>query len=143
MTVERILQAKGRAVKTAQIADTLVDAARQLKAERIGAVVVVGADGGVEGILSERDIAHAVASHGAKALEMTVGNAMTRAVITCTRTEKIDDVMSKMTGRRIRHLPVIEDGRLCGMVSIGDVVKSKIEDVEAEAAALRGFISGG
>jgi CBS domain-containing protein len=142
MNVETILRAKGRSVATIA-PDTAVEAAlRELAAKSIGALVVSADGSGVAGILSERDIVRALAKHGASLLTMRVSELMTRRVVTCTPDDTVDELMSRMTERRIRHLPVMQDGRLCGMISIGDVVKNRIEEVEFEATSLRSFIVG-
>ena len=147
MTVEGILRGKGRRVITASPDATITEVARILKAElaerRIGAVVVTADGRRVAGILSERDIVHAVADRGPSALSTPIEEIMTREVITCTARDKIHKIMGTISQGHFRHVPVVdEDGLLCGMISIGDVVKSHIEEVEAEAAALKDFIAG-
>ena len=143
MNVAAILSAKGRSVVTARATATLEDIARQLAAKRIGAIVVVGAQGRIEGIVSERDIIRAVAERGTRSLGEPVSSSMTRAVQTCDVADTLDELMSRMTAGRFRHLPVVEDGALVGIVSIGDVVKHHIAEVEMEASALRGYIVAG
>jgi CBS domain-containing protein len=143
MTVEKILRGKGRRVITASPDATITEVARILKAERIGAVVVTADGRHVAGILSERDIVHAVADRGPSVLSTPIEEIMTREVITCTVRDKIHKIMGTISQGHFRHVPVVdEDGLLCGMISIGDVVKSHIEEVEAEAAALKDFIAG-
>jgi CBS domain-containing protein len=122
---------------------TLIEAARKLAAKRIGAVVVTNSDGSVAGIVSERDIIRALATDGAESLDWPVMEIMTRNVLTCQETDTIDRLMSMMTTRRFRHLPVVQDGSLAGIVSIGDVVKHHIAEVELEATAMRDYISAG
>ncbi len=143
MNVDAILRTKGTDVATTRPDATLADVAQVLSEKKIGALVVSADGATVDGIVSERDIVRKIAEHGAAALNMSIGDAMTRDVVTCTRKDSLQDLMSTMSGRRIRHLPVVEDGQLCGMVSIGDVVKLRLEEVESEAEALRGFITGG
>ena len=141
MTVARILATKGRDVVTAQPDLTLREAADLLCHKKIGAVVVAGPAGEVLGILSERDIVRAVSAGGAEALKDQIANHMTTKVISATEDQPIDRTMSVMTESRIRHLPVLRDGRLAGLVSIGDVVKIRIESIETEHRALREYIA--
>ncbi|MBA4227883.1 MAG: inosine-5-monophosphate dehydrogenase [Hyphomonas sp.] len=141
MIIEQILNDKGREVITLRADDTLREAARLLDERRIGAVVTLDADGEIVGVLSERDIVRQFAREGAAALEMNVGNAMTRAVITITAEAPIDQALQLMTDRRIRHLPVVRNNRLTGFVSIGDLVKWKIAETEAEAQAMKSYLS--
>lgn len=143
MNVAAILKAKGRSVVTARPEATLEDISRTLGTKRIGAVVIVGASGRIEGIVSERDIIRVVGERGAAALGEQVGRVMTRSVQTCDVSDTLDELMAQMTTGRFRHLPVVEDGRLAGIVSIGDVVKHHIAEVEMEASALRGYIVAG
>lgn len=141
MNVEHILQAKGHDVLTIEPSRTLVEAARALTERKIGAVIVVGPDASVLGILSERDIVRAVARAGAAALDTPVAQHMTGKVVTCTRQTSINDLMGMMTERKFRHLPVVENGRLCGIISIGDVVKHRVAEIEAETEAMREYIA--
>jgi CBS domain-containing protein len=141
MQVENILQAKGRAVHTVAAHARIADAIRTLNTQRIGAVVVVDEGGDVAGILSERDIVRKMGDDPTAFLNTTVADCMTRSVVTCSPAETVASVMEKMTAHRIRHLPVCEQGELCGIVSIGDVVKGKIEEAEREALALREYIA--
>ncbi len=140
MTVLRILQAKGRDVVTVAPHRTLAEAAALLAQRRIGTVVVAGADGALAGILSERDIVRALAQDGADALDHPVSRHMTAKVVTCRESATVDEVMHVMTNGKFRHVPVMEGGRLVGIVSIGDVVKRKIAEVEAETRAMRDYI---
>ncbi|MFL5226801.1 MAG: CBS domain-containing protein [Microvirga sp.] len=141
MNVEHILMAKGRDVLTIEPSRTLADAARALTEKGIGAVIVGGPDEAVLGILSERDIVRAVARGGASALEHPVSQHMTGKVVTCTRQTTINELMDEMTQRKFRHMPVVENGRLCGIISIGDVVKHRVAEIEAEHQALREYIA--
>ncbi|WP_298967913.1 CBS domain-containing protein [uncultured Methylobacterium sp.] len=141
MTVARILSQKGRTVVTVQPHRTLAEAASLLAEKGIGALVVSDAGQTVMGILSERDIIRAVARHGATALDNPVSRHMTSRVQTCTRETAVDEVMEMMTDGRFRHVPVVEEGRMIGLISIGDVVKTRIEAVEAEHQALREYIA--
>ena len=143
MLVAQILQGKGGEVHAVAQGATLQEAARELTARRVGCVVVLDAEGDIIGILSERDIVREVSRHGPKCLDDTVGSAMSRAVVTAHTEETIDDCLARMTDRRIRHLPVVRDGKMIGLVSIGDLVKFKIEAVEVEAAAMRAYIATG
>jgi signal-transduction protein with cAMP-binding, CBS, and nucleotidyltransferase domain len=141
MTVARILAAKGGDVVTIQPHRTIAEVARVLADRGIGAVIVAGADGDALGIISERDVVRAVARHGAGALNEAVTRYMTVKVATTTRQATVREVMEQMTEGRFRHVPVIENGRLAGVVSIGDVVKSHIEEIETEHRALREYIA--
>jgi CBS domain-containing protein len=140
MTVNSILATKGNAVVTIEPTADLAAAARLLAERRIGAVVVSGLDGRVVGILSERDIVRALAERGAAALEQPVSQVMTRKVATCTEAETIVNIMERMTQGKFRHVPVMEQDRLIGIISIGDVVKYRIGEIESESAALRDYI---
>ena len=141
MYVETILQAKGSQVHTLPETATLAEAVALLNAHNIGALVITGPGNSVAGILSERDIVRQLAGDPAAALARPIGSVMTRAVVTCTRDTLIAAIMDRMTRRRVRHIPVVEDEALVGIVSIGDVVKLKIEEVESEAEALRDYIA--
>jgi CBS domain-containing protein len=141
MTVSAILKQKGHDVVTVDARATLLEACDLLAARRIGAVVVVEGDRQIRGILSERDIVRAVARDGAKGLTAPVDSCMTREVVTCREADTIDRVMQLMTTGRFRHLPVADNGRLIGLISIGDVVKRRIEQVERDAEELRAYIT--
>jgi CBS domain-containing protein len=143
MQVRQILQDKGREVVTVPPEATLSEAASLLANKRIGALVVRGADGGLAGILSERDIVRALAEASVNALAHSVSTHMTREIESCSEGDSIEDLMETMTRRRLRHLPVLDNGCLCGIVSIGDVVKTRIAETVHEAEALRGYISAG
>ena len=140
MTVSRILALKGRDVATIAPHRSVADAVTLLAARRIGAVIVGGDDGAVLGILSERDIVRALAA-GADALLHPVSRYMTAEVVTCAPDMLIVDVMEEMTAGRFRHMPVMEGGRLAGIVSIGDVVKHRLDEMQHETQALRQYIT--
>ena len=140
MTVAAILADKGRDVLTIAAANSLGDAVAILAKRRVGALVVVEDSDRIIGIVSERDIVRAIAG-GAAALDQPVSSVMTKNVMTCSDGETIDSVMSRMTKGRFRHLPVAENGRLTGIISIGDVVKARIEQVEREAEEMRAYIA--
>lgn len=141
MFVDTILQTKGVVVHTLPEKGTLADAVAMLNSHNIGAVVVTDATGAITGILSERDIVRRLGTDAAGTLALRIGDCMTRGVVTCTRETTIADVMERMTRHRIRHMPVTESGALIGIVSIGDVVKHKIEEAEHEAEVLREYIA--
>lgn len=140
MTVKRILDDKGSAVTTCRPQDKISDVAKVLADKKIGAVVITENDA-VRGIVSERDIVRAIARQGEKALGAPASGIMTEDVITCGLQNTNDDVMQIMTGGRFRHVPVVEDGKLAGIISIGDVVKRRIADIEREAAEIREYIT--
>ncbi len=141
MSVASILAEKGRDVQTVAPHHTLAEAARILAARRIGAAVVTGDDGAVVGILSERDIVRAVSESGADGLNEPVSHRMTAKVTTCAEAMSIESAMELMTAGKFRHLPVVENGKLSGIISIGDVVKRHIEKIEAETQAMRDYIA--
>ena len=143
MNVAAILNTKGRSVTTAPADATVEEIARLLSSKRIGAIVIADANGHVEGIVSERDIVKAIGQRGATSLSERVGSIMTRGVTTCSPDESLDNLMSTMTAGRFRHVPVVEDGSLCGIVSIGDAVKHHIAEVELEATALKSYVLTG
>jgi len=140
MTVKAILSQKGNDVLTIDPAATLAAAAKLLAQHRIGAVLITGVDGRLSGILSERDIVRVLAEQGADALNERVDRVMTRKVVTCTEAETIAAIMERMTAGKFRHLPVVDQGRLVGVVSIGDVVKYRLHEIETESQALREYI---
>jgi CBS domain-containing protein len=140
MTVKAILSRKGNDVITIEPTVTLSDAVKILADHRIGAVVVAGADRQVAGILSERDIVRALAQRGPGALQDAVGQVMTRRVVTCSESDTVVAIMERMTQGKFRHLPVVERGKLAGLVSIGDIVKHRLEEMEHESNALREYI---
>jgi CBS domain-containing protein len=140
MTVKAILANKGPDVVTIDPTATLADAAKLLAQHRIGAALVLGIEGRVAGILSERDIVRALADRGAAVLTERVDQVMTRKVITCGEGDTVAQVMEQMTGGKFRHLPVVEQGKLIGIVSIGDIVKHRLHEIESESNALREYI---
>jgi CBS domain-containing protein len=140
MTVAAILSSKGREVATTTAAKTVAEAAAVLARKKIGALVVLEGDR-IAGIISERDIVRAIAATGGAALTEPIDAIMTRTVVTCTDAETIDSVMARMTRGRFRHLPVMRGGKLDGIVSIGDVVKARISQVEREAEDMRAYIA--
>jgi len=140
MQVDNILQSKGRTVITVTARSTIAEAVEKLNANRIGAVVVV--DGTrVAGILSERDVVRRLGKDWSGLAARPVSDLMTKAVVTTTRGASVAELMEQMTGHRIRHIPVVDGGELVGIVSIGDVVKGKIEESEREAIALKEYIA--
>lgn len=143
MNVATILKEKGRTVYTATPDATLLEITERLAQHRIGCMVITDAKGGIVGIVSERDIVRTIAKRGAKTLNEPVSNIMTQKVVTCREVDTLDRLMAEMTAGRFRHLPVVEDGVLVGLVSIGDVVKQRIAEAEMEAAAMRDYIATG
>jgi CBS domain-containing protein len=141
MTVARILSEKGREVFTTQPHRTLKEVIDLLASKGVGAVVVADASMSVLGILSERDVVRVISQHGAAALDDQVSRYMTPKVTTVTRDDTVDHVMQTMTEGRFRHVPVVEDGRLIGIISIGDVVKRHVNLIESERKALREYIT--
>lgn len=141
MTVERMLAGKGRTVVTIQPHRSLGEAIALLAEKRIGALIVSDGQNPVLGILSERDIVRALATNGAAALQGPVSRHMTAKVVTCTSGASVDELMGTMTEGRFRHVPVVDVGRLVGIVSIGDVVKSRLAEFEAEHQAMREYIT--
>jgi len=141
MLIAHVLRGKGAVVHTLTAEATLEQAAKELNLRKVGALVVVDESGGLVGVLSERDIVREVARRGSACLGDRVSAAMTRDVITARSDETVDEGLSRMTDRRIRHLPIVEEGRLAGIVSIGDLVKHRIMAVEAEAAAMQAYIA--
>ena len=141
MQVEAILQSKGTVVRTVPDNARVHDAVDVLNKYNIGAVIVTDSDGQVAGIISERDIVRLLGRDPAGALKRPVSECMTAKVVTCSRDTMIADLMEQMTRFRIRHIPIVEEGELIGIVSIGDVVKRKIEEAEQEASALREYIA--
>ena len=143
MNVQSIIGSKGTSVATIEQVATLADAIARLGEYGIGALVVSGDGRAIEGIVSERDIVRAAARAGASSFDATVGSVMSTDVITCAPGDGVDRLMSLMTERRIRHLPVVDDqGHLAGIVSIGDVVKARLNELEQENQALSQYISG-
>ena len=143
MLIGQILAGKGREVVSTRPDATVAEVAKLLKVRRIGAVVVTDDDGELCGIISERDLARGLADHGADLLQMRVRDLMTAEVSTCSPDDGIDKLMQQMTEGRFRHLPVMQDGRMIGIISIGDVVKHRLQELENEAHLLHDYISGG
>lgn len=142
MHVAVVLKRKGSRIVSAAPEDTVAAVTRLLTEHRIGAVLVMEDDGQPVGILSERDVVRAIARDGAAALDRPVADLMTRELITATTTDTVADMMAVMTERRIRHVPIVEAGRVVGVISIGDVVKARIDDAELEVESLRGYVAG-
>ena len=140
MMVKDMLAAKGGDVVSIEPTANLETAAKLLAARKIGALVILGAGGRLAGILSERDIVRAVAGRGASALDLPVGQTMTRDVMTCGEDDTCAEIMERMTSGRFRHLPVLRDNALVGLISIGDVVKQRVEEIERETEAMRDYI---
>jgi CBS domain-containing protein len=140
MTVKAILSHKSPDIVSIEPTATLAQAAKLLAERRIGAVLVLGIEGRVAGILSERDIVRALAERGASGLDERVDQVMTRKVFTCSETDTVAQIMEQMTAGKFRHVPVIDQGRLTGMISIGDVVNHRLHEIESESNALREYI---
>ena len=141
MKVADILKTKGSRVVTIRPHETVATLAHKLKTEKIGALLVSDDGVKVEGIATERDIVHGLVSHGADVLAMPVRQSMMRDVVTCAPSDDIKEVMAVMTNRRTRYLLVMDGGQFKGIVSIGDVVKNRLQDAEIEANALRDYIT--
>lgn len=141
MLIAHVIADKGAVVHTLNADATLEQAARELDRRRVGALVVLDDQGAIRGVFSERDLVREIAQRGADALAAPVGEAMSREVITARGEETIDECLARMTDRRVRHLPVVENARLIAIVSIGDLVKHRIAAAEADAAALQAYIS--
>ena len=141
MTIAQILNQKGHDVMTVRAADSLQTVAQILDKAKYGAVVALDEKDAVAGVLSERDILRQFARHGGEATTMTVGDSMTRDVITADISDTVNTCLERMTDRRIRHLPVMDKGKLAGFISIGDLVKWKIAETEAEADAIKSYIT--
>ncbi|MBL8547921.1 MAG: CBS domain-containing protein [Hyphomonadaceae bacterium] len=142
MLIAQVIGDKGAVVHSLAACATLEEAARELNEKRVGALVVIDAEGAIIGVFSERDLVRELARHGADALGRDVAHAMSREIITAHPDETIDDCLGRMTDRRVRHLPVVVDEiRLIGIVSIGDLVKHRIAVAEAENAAMQAYIA--
>ncbi len=137
MKVASILEKKGDRVITTRPETSLSFAVRRLKADNIGAMVVSRNGVEIDGLLTERDIVHGLAAHGGAMMELSVADVMSHSVVTCGLDDPIREVMAWMTRHHVRHVPVLHGGRLAGIVSIGDVVKHRVEEVELEAEVLR------
>jgi CBS domain-containing protein len=142
MTVAAILKHKGYQVLSVNPTATIAEVVEQLSRKRIGAVVVIDAADQLLGIVSERDVMHSLAANGARTLEMSAGQLMTRVLHTVTPQTTEVEAMTMMTASRVRHLPVIEHGALIGMISIGDVVKARIMQQDQEVDSLKAYVAG-
>ncbi len=140
MNVSIILAGKGRVIVTIEPKASLTDAVHLLADKHIGAALIHGADRHIAGIISERDIVCALAERGAAALEEPVSRTMTRKVETCTESESVANIMERMTVGKFRHMPVVDQGRLVGIVSIGDIVKHRVQEIERDSVAMRDYI---
>jgi CBS domain-containing protein len=143
MKVSSILKAKGAHVETTRPDTTVYTVVWELKLKGIGALVLSEDGKAVLGLISERDIVRGLTEHGARLLTLPVSEVMTPPVVTCTPEESITAVMARMTSHRVRHLPVLDGGRLCGIVSIGDIVKYRLDELELEANILRENLMAG
>jgi CBS domain-containing protein len=142
MKVSHLLETKGSEVSTISQERTVKDAVALLKERGIGALVVTGASPPLVGMFSERDVVRALATSGEKALDQKVADLMSRDVVTCTLATDLNELMTTMTERRFRHVPVVEDDRLLGLISIGDVVKARLEELEHDKRDLLDYVSG-
>lgn len=140
MNVSIILAGKGREIVTIEPNASLTNAVHLLADKNIGAAVILGADHRIAGIISERDIVRALAERGAAALAEPVSRTMTRKVETCTEGESVANIMERMTAGKFRHMPVVDQGRLVGIVSIGDIVKHRVQEMERDSVAMRDYI---
>jgi len=143
MRISDILRSKGSAVATVTTTTTVTGLLAELTTRNIGAVVVVGAQGEVAGIVSERDVVRMLGRHGAEVLGRPVADIMTEGTVTCGLHDRVDDLAALMTHRRVRHVPVLDGGRLAGIVSIGDVVKNRLEELADERQQLQAYITQG
>jgi len=142
MLVRQILSSKGGKIVSIGPSVRIVDISVLMNKERVGAIVVLDADERIVGIVSERDVTRGLAEHGAKLLDMRADQIMTRDVITCSPDDGIDKLMRKMTTGRFRHLPVMDRAKMVGIVSIGDIVKHRLEELENESSLLQDYIAG-
>jgi CBS domain-containing protein len=140
MNAASILRLKGSGVVTAPADRSLLDIAKLLTQHGIGCIIIVGEENEIEGIVSERDLMRAIGQAGSKVLNQPVSDFMTRTVVTAREADTSERLMSEMTVHRFRHMPVVEKGRLIGLISIGDLVKMQIADVEMEATATREYV---
>ena len=141
MTVSRILEKKGHDAPTVRPSDTIQEALHRLASHDVGAVVVTSEDQRIVGIVSERDIVRAFKAHGVKTFAIEVAEIMTRDPFTCTAQDRVDAVLAKMDKRNFRHAPVVADGKIAGIISIRDIVRLKLEEVESEAEEIRKYIA--
>ena len=139
MLVSDVLKVKGFDVKLVRADESIQTLAQRLTADKVGAMVVVTAAGDIEGIISERDVVRGLAAHGGKLVQMPVRDYMTKVVITCQPTDTVHAISKLMTDKRIRHVPVVTGGRLTGLVSIGDILNSRIDEVLLETSVLRDY----
>ena len=142
MLISQLLQRKGGSVATVAPSTTIAEAVAALAAHRVGALVVSTDGASVEGILSERDVVRGLAAHGPSTMDLTAADLMTSEVVTCSKEATTEQLMAEMTARRFRHVPVTEDDRLVGIVSIGDVVNARVRELEVEAEQLNNYITG-
>jgi CBS domain-containing protein len=143
MHIETILTRKGREVRTIQPETKVGEAVQRMREERVGCLVVSSDGRKIAGIVSDRGIMYSIAEHGVEVLDRPIRTIMTERVFTCSPQDRIGTLMVMMTERRIRHIPVVDgDGALCGLVSIGDVVKHRLDEIQTEAQAMRDYISG-
>ncbi|MFY9893647.1 MAG: CBS domain-containing protein [Xanthobacteraceae bacterium] len=140
MTVSVIVANKGREVVSIEPNASLADAVRLLAEKRIGAAVILGADRRLAGIISERDIVRVLAERGAAVLDEPVSRTMTRKVESCNENETVAQIMERMTQGKFRHMPVVDQGQVVGVVSIGDIVKHRLHEMERESTAMRDYI---
>ncbi len=139
MKVSKVLEDKGNEVFTVRPDETIDMLSHRLRALRIGAIIVSSDGHSIDGIISERDVAYGLAEYGAELLNKRVSDLMTKSVVTCSRDSTIADLMNLMTRRRIRHLPVVENGKLAGIVSIGDIVRHRLGEMQIEADIMRDY----
>ena len=142
MFVKQILASKGSDIVTIGPSTKIADIAGLMRDKRIGAVIVLDDNAHITGIVSERDVTRGLADHGADVLSMTADRIMTAEVVTCRPDDGVADLMKKMTAGRFRHLPVVSEGKMMGIVSIGDIVKFRLEELESEASQLQDYIAG-
>ena len=142
MLVSQIFKSKGDRIVTALASNSVAQAAEILQRENIGAIMVVQDGGGLAGILSERDIVRAMPAHGPGLFQLSVESLMTKDVVTCGSSDQVHDLMKKMTAGRFRHMPVMDGDKIVGIISIGDVVKSRLQQLETETSELRDYIVG-
>jgi CBS domain-containing protein len=142
MHVGAVIKRKGTNIVTVAPDQSIAEVVGLLSTNRIGAVLVVDSQGDIAGIISERDIVHGLSQHGVKVMDMKVGALMTRDVQRCDPHDTIANIMGVMTQRRIRHIPVVENGKLVGIISIGDVVKQRLDETEMEVETLREYVTG-
>lgn len=143
MRIADVLRRKGAAVATITETTTVTGLLAELATHNIGAMVVVGPDGSTAGMVSERDVVRGLHEHGPELLRRPVADIMTGLVVTCGSDAAVDDLSALMTNNRVRHVPVLDGGRLVGIVSIGDVVKTRMDQLQAEQEHLHAYITGG